>query len=351
MYTVSLRRLIRFVLHETGTQVHRGVHEKWGDSIMEIQLFQEFMRDQQLRVKDNMGFGNVDGFPIYVERRRFKTDMIDIYVNAGDGIWKSVRQEFINMGRSKHCKVICEGEMIKITYRLKAETMRHEFPDLLKKTASILREKGLKPPKNCVICEKDNCDSMAFVGIGNNPIHRQCLQDYLMKVRNKVEDNKRNGSYLIGLVGGIIGMVVGTLPLILAIWMANQLFSVLFVLIPIGTYFGYKLFRGKMNGFVIILAILCSIIGVYFTEIALWCLNLVEVGKLTWEVALEKCFIWLQSVDTWIILTNNATLHFFFAALGIILAWGQISMTNSKKMERIEEVLDTVTQNPSYQEK
>lgn len=313
-------------------------------------MFQEFMRDQELRIKEKMAFGNTDGFPVYVEVKSLRRGLINVYINIGDASWQTVRQDFMELCKEKNCKVVFERDAIKITYMLKPQTMRAEFPAFLKSAASVLRKKVIKPPKKCVICEKENCDSMAFIGTGNNPIHKQCLQEYLMKVRNKVEDNKRSGSYFTGLVGAILGMVIGTIPLIMAMWMVNQLFSVLFVLIPICTYFGYKLFRGKMNAFVIVLAVLFSILGVYFSEIALWCLELMGQGQLSWAVALEQCFVWLQSIDTWNILTNKATLHFFFAALGIILAWGQITMTNSKKMEKVEEVLDTVTQNPLYQE-
>lgn len=313
-------------------------------------MFQEFMRDQELRVKDKMAFGNTDGFPIYVEVKALRKGLMDVYINIGNASWQEVRKDFMDMGKEIRCKVFYERQTIKLTYVLSPQTMRAEFPVFLKRIASILRKNGVEPPKNCVICEKENCDSLAFIGTENNPIHKQCLQDYLMKVRNKVEDNRRWGNYFTGLVGAVLGMVVGAIPLIFSMWIVNQLFSVLFVLIPISTYFGYKFFRGKMNAFVIILAILFSVVGVYFSEIALWCLELLDKSQLTWEFVLQKCLVWLQSTETWVTLTTEGALHFFFAALGIVLAWGQITMTNSKKIERVEEVLDTVTQNPFYQE-
>ena len=63
-----------------------------------------------------------------------------------------------------------------------------------------------------------------------------------------MEDNvKKEGSYLTGIIGAIIGGAIATIPWVLAYVYGNVMLSLLAVLIGAGEFYGYKIFRGKID--------------------------------------------------------------------------------------------------------
>ncbi len=65
----------------------------------------------------------------------------------------------------------------------------------------------------------------------------------------KVEDveNENSGSYLKGILGAVIGGVVGIIPWILVYVYGNMMFSALAILIAVCEFYGYKIFKGKVD--------------------------------------------------------------------------------------------------------
>ena len=57
----------------------------------------------------------------------------------------------------------------------------------------------------------------------------------------------------------------------------------------------------------------------------------------------------LTSIRTWIKLTMHpdSLLCFLFVAIGILIQWSQITVTNKSSIEQIDQVIDTVTANPN----
>ena len=76
-----------------------------------------------------------------------------------------------------------------------------------------------------------------------------------------MEDNeKKEGSYLIGIIGAIIGGAIATIPWVLAYVYGNVMLSLLAVLIGAGEFYGYKIFRGKIDKKLPIIIVVLAII-------------------------------------------------------------------------------------------
>ena len=58
---------------------------------------------------------------------------------------------------------------------------------------------------------------------------------------------KKQESYLTGIIGAILGGVIATIPWVLAYVYGNMMLSLLAVIIAAGEFFGYKLFKGKID--------------------------------------------------------------------------------------------------------
>ena len=83
----------------------------------------------------------------------------------------------------------------------------------------------------------------------------------ILQIEEQIEVNEGSGSARSGKIGAVLGMVVGLVPTLLALYI-GWVFPPAFLLIPLATFFGYKLFRGKMNTAAIKVVTGVSLIGV-----------------------------------------------------------------------------------------
>lgn len=84
------------------------------------------------------------------------------------------------------------------------------------------------------------------------------------KESEKKEKIKVKNNYFLGIIGAILGGAVASIPWILVYVYGNLMLSALSVLIPIGIFYGYKLFGGRttkvLPTIVVIISILITII-------------------------------------------------------------------------------------------
>ncbi len=62
-----------------------------------------------------------------------------------------------------------------------------------------------------------------------------------------MEKAERNNSYVIAIVGAVVGGLIGTLPWILCYVYANMMYSILSVFIPICAFKGFQLLKGRID--------------------------------------------------------------------------------------------------------
>lgn len=126
--------------------------------------------------------------------------------------------------------------------------------------------KLVSAPERCGMCNKKECDSFAMVGAKFTSVHRECVTNKSMKVAEDARQNKRGGNYLLGIVGAIIGALVGCIPTILTVVLMKMEYGILYFLIPLASYQGYKIFKGKMGGVARVVVIAASVLAFIFMQ-------------------------------------------------------------------------------------
>ena len=90
---------------------------------------------------------------------------------------------------------------------------------------------------------------------------------------------KENGHF-IGIIGAILGGIVGTIPWILVYVYGNMMLSVLAAIIAAGAFYGYKLFKGKIDNKLPIIIMIISIVLVTITTLVVIPLFLIHMEGL-----------------------------------------------------------------------
>lgn len=193
----------------------------------------------------------------------------------------------------------------------------------------ILKNLGFTVPDKCGKCGRSGCDAAVPKGTAYEPVHRSCLEGAVTGAKEKADNNMRGGSYLLGFIGAFLGAVVGVLPSALTIILAQRIMVYLFVLIPICAYFGYKLCKGKMNYAALVATILFSVLGVYLLNFGVQLYYIADYFGIAFGDILSLFPAMIGDPEMWLEVSKD--IDFIkcavFTAIGIALAWGQISRT------------------------
>lgn len=203
------------------------------------------------------------------------------------------------------------------------------------------REAGLEASAVCGCCRKDGCDSLALWGGAYVPVHRGCIEEKAATAATNAQINTVIGSYVTGFVGALLGGLVGVIPTILSVLFLERIVAILYALIPICAYQGYKLLRGKMNT------------GAFWITCLVSIFHLFSMEQIYFYIAVVREFgIWPSIIDTtmlyWSVATpgdilSDMVLSFVFLGLGIWIAWSHIRGTASGAVQSISIIHDSLT--------
>lgn len=127
------------------------------------------------------------------------------------------------------------------------------------------RRVGISFGTVCPYCGRTDTDAVMYceqrgaIPAGYRAVHTECANS----LRNAANEAKVNdeGNYFTGIIGAIIGMILGVVLNVAVIFGTERIYAMLCALIPLGAFFGYKLLKGRMNSFAIVISIICSALG------------------------------------------------------------------------------------------
>ena len=128
-----------------------------------------------------------------------------------------------------------------VPYKIKADLQIGT--ELLNALTNAMRENGVTAKEVCAVCGEENCDCIVPKGGIYVPAHYACLEEDENNVEVKTEiADPEAGSYITGAVGAFIA------GLLMAIFVFYRMYLMtLFALVPVASYYGYKLFKGKIT--------------------------------------------------------------------------------------------------------
>lgn len=221
---------------------------------------------------------------------------------------------------------------------------RADFSAVMNVVTSALREAEAAPVKKCAICGGEDCDQVALSRVGvllmNTPVHQNCVHSRVEQTDERVTQNRQSGNYLTGLVGALLGGLVGTIPSLVTIVAMNTIYALLYALIPLAAYQGYKLFRGKMNKGALVVTVVASAANLFVMEHINFCFYIYDrYGYLPRLARTIRMYWGNMSGGDFILVMGQSLL---FLVLGIFMVWGRISRTATHELQDMALMADSM---------
>jgi hypothetical protein len=247
-----------------------------------------------------------------------------------------------------------DGELASNKFYVKIKaTESTELEKLYQLTIKTLEEalselKAFAPPTTCKVCKGLGSDTLAIVDDALNYVHRTCLEQQKQEAEKAFEEKSMNPKTIEGVIGGVIGGAAGAVPALITLVFFNYFVGILYALIPLGTYYGWKLLKGKLTRMTTVFTIVYTLLASIFV----WVLSLAIIlrNEFTYELGFEiplgdalaavfEILIDYPDVFREIMLTD-ALFAFGSAIIGVWIVWRQITGTDEEAFSRIQATYD-----------
>lgn len=305
--------------------------------------FQELMGRLGFQAGENLALGSWKGWPVQVKCQRYY-GICDLTVEAAlsrrvENAQAKVIQREIK--QHKGCSaVIGLNAVMTVQDRKKYGGLEPRLTDAMNALVQGLREAGVSPPAVCPLCKGTGCDSMALISDSYVPTHRACVEQMVQGTRQQAEQQTASGNYVTGLIGALLGGLVGTLPNILAALLLHRVIAILYALIPIFAYYGYKLLKGKMNRGAFVCALLSSAVNLFVMQYLY--VYVIFVQRMGHMLSPGDALYFYQDMLLGGNLTADLAQSALFLALGLWISWSVITRTAKQDVRQAVSVASTL---------
>lgn len=134
------------------------------------------------------------------------------------------------------------------------------------------------------------------------------------KSRSNKQNEKTKGNYLLGIIGAIIGGFIGAVPWVLAYIYGNMMIALLAIFIAGGAFYGYKIFRGKVNKKVPIIIMITSLIIVAIVSVVI--IPIILLYTEGWNVNIETIQYLFKDSEFKASIIQDTVIAIIFTAIG-----------------------------------
>lgn len=289
------------------------------------QEFKEAMESMGLTAEEGRAYGSQNGWPFWVDAVAGGSACVRFFF--GENVSADVRRAL-----KEKCKEIkglgmqVSGTVLTLTVDTAKQPLAQGVEAALQIAAETLSGPGVpKPPETCLLCKQGGCDVYAMVGDKYAPAHRACVEAACAAAQAEAQHNEAKGSYLTGALGALLGALVGAVPNVFSMWFGDRIYLLLYMLVPICSYYGYKLFRGRLNKAAPVIVAVFSLVQVYIVEMLLAYLILLDEGmRLSLPMVVQLYHRYMTLGD----MMSSMGMPLLFTLGGIFLSWGIISRNN-----------------------
>lgn len=303
---------------------------------MKNKKFDAMMEEVGLRVVGKSAYGMIGDFPVVATINQ--QSGIQVTFTLEDALPAGIKKD-LKRAVKKYAVVTYIGKehMLAIVAN-QPKKFAERYQGMSAAVVAVFAENNVRPVDVCPYCKQAGCDVIAQHKTGYQAVHNACLRNEQDKIKAAAEDNLNNGSYLLGIIGAVIGGLLACIPSVLSTLWAETAYAILYALIPLGIYYGYKLFKGKMDRVALVVTIVLSLFFALMVDVLTVIAFMVSEGlplNLLILLIVDKEFL----IDFFV---RDGLISLVFTGLGVFWTWGQISKTSYTAVARTEETLASV---------
>ena len=312
---------------------------------MTLEQFQWNANSRGLRVVDNVAMGDYYGqyglfpFSISGSGKENKVFILDIRTEKtiNNSLYKQLRNQLKQTGSVMN--TVLPG--VRFVPNNKTPDLFGACLNALNIIVPVLEANGHTAPCTCPYCKNGMMDAEAYVNGFLTPVHRACVENDSFQNLEKIQKNETTGSNrFTGIIGAILGALVGSIPALLLLVFLNMVSAWLYALVPICSYYGYKLLKGKMDKWVLLIVIICTLLMPFVVEQVQFYFAVHDYYKI-WPLPHETVSYYFEVVTIGEMFQDIA-LPLLFSVIGILISLGITRQTNATQQKGIDFTLRTL---------
>ncbi|RJX25255.1 MAG: hypothetical protein C4537_04585 [Acholeplasma sp.] len=195
------------------------------------------------------------------------------------------------------------------------------------KITAAMSALDLKNLIHCPFCGNEDTDAKRVVKGSLVHVHEQCAKDFYEKIIERVEAEEKSVANLPkSLLFALFGAVVGLIPTFISALFFNYMLAILYALIPLGAFYGFKKGGAAKNGYVpYLIAGISLVVSLLFI---VWLYNTGAAGLgMTFSEMLE--------------VPENRTEFFgdlgtsaLFTGIGVLIVWKNMSKQTNAQLKK-----------------
>lgn len=225
-------------------------------------------------------------------------------------------QKTVGMTAIRIESVVLNNNAVIIPFR-RGTKPSEKHDEYMRKVTQAFHDLGLRDLSHCPFCGKEDTDSMRVIKGVIVPVHDACAKELYQQITSHVEEleksNKGMGKSIVFAIGGA---VVGAIPTLISIIFFQYMLAILYALIPLASFYGYKYGGAPKKSYV---PILISVISL-----------LIVVVMMAWlygSIAASEGFTFSEAMEI-----QEFSASFFsdlftsvlFLAIGVFISWKQM---------------------------
>lgn len=311
-------------------------------------FYEDFVSEMNalgFRVNGKNGYGSYQGMPVHCvfagkTKAKRVTVMMTLQGNPVGAFFRAAKKAMKGIGEIGALKTSARQPGILCIGLTPAVSLTASLEQTMGALLPLIEEYHMRPEDSCALCHGSGCNGYALVEGVYQPVHHECLIRYSDSVREQSEKNLSEGKYLSGILGGLAGGIIATVPTILTILFMERIFAILMWLIPMGVAYGYKKCNGKRSKAAGPIMIVLSLLSLYVMEYVFWLRAFVEAGYSV-EAALQRTLPFLLDPTFWVDMTTHAVTELLFLVLAIFMAWKPLMQTAKGDVQDAGIAVDT----------
>lgn len=225
-------------------------------------------------------------------------------------------QKAVGMTAIRIESVVLNNNAVIIPFR-RGTKPSEKHDEYMRKVTQAFHDLGLRDLSHCPFCGKEDTDSTRVIKGVIVPVHDACAKELYQQITSHVEEleksNKGMGKSIVFAIGGA---VVGAIPTLISIIFFQYMLAILYALIPLASFYGYKYGGAPKKSYVPIMISVISLLIVVVMMVWLYG-SIAAVEGFTFSEAME-----IQEFSASFF--SDLFTSVLFLAIGVFISWKQM---------------------------